>query len=308
MKKYLQIIIASKLVQAPLQLSKRIILPGFDGMPFYDVVVFFIKGLRESSLTTRASSLAFQFFLALFPSIIFLFTLIPIIPIDNFQDQLFDLIKEIMPTNAYELANETIEDLIKNKNNSLLSFGFIFALYFATNGINAMIMAFNHSYHSSKKGSFIKQRLTSFLLLFILTFLMVIAIGLIVFSNIIIKKMIAEGYISSGISLYLIDAGKFIILILLFFLGISSIYYYGNIRNTKFRFVSAGSTLATLLTIIISYGFAFYVNNFSTYNKVYGSIGTLIVIMLWLYFNSLVLLIGFELNASIQHAKKNKLT
>jgi len=300
-------ILASKIVKIPIDLSKKIILPGFDGLPIYEVILFFITGIQKNSLTTRASSLAFRFFLALFPSIIFLFALIPYIPIDNFQTQLLDLIKNILPQNAYELSIVTINDLVTDRNNSLLSFGFIFALYLASDGVNSMINAFNESYHIKEKSSFIKKRLRSLLLLFILTSLMVTAIALIVFSGVITDFLFSHNYLSNNLSFYALKFGKIIILLLLFFLGISSLYYYGNIQNQKFRFISAGSTLATVLSILLSTGFAYYVNNFSTYNKIYGSIGTLMVIMLWLYFNSLVLLIGFELNVSIKHAKE-KLT
>ncbi|PCJ25973.1 MAG: ribonuclease BN [Flavobacteriales bacterium] len=298
---------STKVVQAPLNLSKKLIIPGFDGLPIYDVVIFFVQGIQKSSLTMRASSLAFRFFLALFPSIIFLFALIPYIPIDNFREQLLALIQSILPQQANELANSTIEEVLTVKNDGLLSFGFLFALYLASDGVNSMIMAFNNSYHAIKKGSYIKRRLRSFLLLAILTLLMVTAIGLIVFSETFTMQLVHTGYLENNATIYLLKISKLILLLLLFFLGISSIYYYGNIQNNKFRFISAGSTLATLLSILLSTGFAYYVNNFSSYNKVYGSIGTLMVIMLWLYFNSLVLLIGFELNASISHAKENKL-
>ena len=135
---------------------------------------------------------------------------------------------------------------------------------------------------------------------------MIIAIGLIVFSATIINFLTSHNYITHNYILYLLEGAKFIILLMVFFTGISSIYYFGNTKKLKFRFISAGSTLATLLSILLSSGFAFYINNFGTYNKVYGSIGTLMVIMLWLYFNSLVLLLGFELNASISHAKDEK--
>ncbi|MCO6501128.1 MAG: YihY/virulence factor BrkB family protein [Vicingus serpentipes] len=296
-------IVQSKLVQTPINLSKRIILPGFDGLAVYDVILFFITGIQKNSLTTRASSLAFRFFLALFPSIIFLFALIPYIPIDNFQTQLLGLIKNVLPKNAYELSITTINDLVTDRSNSLLSFGFIFALYLASDGVNSMIIAFNESYHVKEKSSFIETRLRSLLLLFILTSLMITAIALIVFSGVITDFLLSHNYLSDNLSFYALKFGKFIILLLLFLLGISSLYYYGSIKKKKFRFISAGSTLATVLSILLSTGFAYYVNNFSTYNKIYGSIGTLMVIMLWLYFNSLVLLIGFELNASIKHAK-----
>lgn len=307
MNKFTTKIFESKLVQNPINWSKRIIIPGFDGMPLFDVVVFLVKGLQQRSLTTRASSLAFRFFLALFPAVIFLLSLLPYIPIQDFYHELLLILEELLPEEAYKTSVETIDDLFNKKHNTLLSFGFLFALYLASDGVNAMLLAFQESYHIKKKLSFIKQRLTSLLLLFILISLMVVAVGAIVFSEIIIAKLISGGLLNDGISLILLNIGKFLILLLLFLFGISSIYYIGSYGNKKFRFISAGSTLATLLTILLSSGFAFYVNNFATYNKVYGSIGTLIVIMLWLYFNSLVLLIGFELNASISHAKENKL-
>jgi membrane protein len=307
LNKFLAKILNSEIIQTPLKLSKKIILPGFDGLPIYNVISFFFEGIQKNSLTTRASSLAFRFFLALFPSIIFLFSLIPYIPIANFKVQLFELIRELLPGDAFEMASSTIEDLMTHRSEGLLSFGFLFAFYLASNGVNSMILAFNNSYHSLKKASFIETRLRSLLLLFIIIILMIIAIGLIVFSATIMNYLILNDYLSNDYIIYLFKAAKLILLLFVFFLGISSIYYFGNTRHNKFRFISAGSTLATLLSILLSSGFAYYVNNFATYNKVYGSIGTLMVIMLWLYFNSLVLLIGFELNASISHAKNEKM-
>lgn len=306
MNTILQKILASKLVQAPLNVSKRVVIPGFDGLPLYNVIVFFIEGIRKNSLTTRASSLAFRFFLAIFPSIIFLFSLVPFIPIDDFKIQLFELIKGSLPHDAYEMVSGTIEDLMYNRDGSLLSFGFLFAFYLASDGVNSMVIAFNENSHAQKKASFIETRLRSLLLLFIIIFLMIIAVGLIVFSATIINFLTSHNYITQNYIIYLLEGAKFITLLMVFFTGISSIYYFGNTKKLKFRFISAGSTLATLLSILLSSGFAFYINNFGTYNKVYGSIGTLMVIMLWLYFNSLVLLLGFELNASISHAKDEK--
>ena len=294
------------MVQAPINLSKQIVIPGFDGMPLYDVLDFFITGLQKASLSTRAASLAFRFFMALFPFILFLMSIIPYIPIENFHEQLMDLMHQLLPGNAFDMAEETINDLINKKHNTLLSFGFIFAFYLASNGVKSMINAFNQSYHSVKKINFFEKQYRAIIILVILTLLMVVAIGLSVFWNTIMTKLIAYGYLEDGALIYAIKFGKFLVLLFLFFLGISSLYYFGSLKDQKFRFISAGSTLATLLSILLSGGFAFYVNNFASYNKVYGSIGTLIVIMLWLYFNSLVLLIGFELNASIDHAKTSK--
>lgn len=305
MNKHLQKIVDSRLVQTPLNISKQLVLPGFDGLPVYDVLSFLIEGLQKNSLTTRASSLAFRFFLAIFPSIIFLFSLVPFIPIDNFKRELLELIETSLPLDAYLMVSSTIEDLMFDKDGSILSFGFLFAFYLASNGVNSMIIAFNETSHAVKKASFIETRLRSLLLLIIIVFLMVVAIGLIVFSTPIIHYLTSHHYIQ-GYAIYVLKIVKFIILLAVFFTGISSIYYIGNVKKLNFRFISAGSTLATLLSIALSSGFAFYINNFGTYNKVYGSIGTLMVIMLWLYFNSLVLLLGFELNASISHAKEEK--
>lgn len=308
MNNILQKIIDSQLVQTPLNISKRLVLPGFDGLAIFDVISFFIDGVQKNSLTTRASSLAFRFFLAIFPSIIFLFSLVPFIPIDDFKLELFELIKGSLPSDAYEMVSSTIEDLMYNRDGSILSFGFLFAFYLASNGVNSMIIAFNETSHAVKKASFIETRLRSLLILFIIVILMVIAIGLIVFSATIINFLTSNNYITHDYIIYLLKAVKLVILLSVFLTGISSIYYFGNTKKLKFRFISAGSTLATLLSILLSSGFAFYINHFGTYNKVYGSIGTLMVIMLWLYFNSLVLLLGFELNASISHAKDNKLS
>lgn len=307
MNKFLLSIYNKSFVQQPIEYSKKLVLPGFDGMPLFDVLVFLFKGLQKSSLTTRASSLAFRFFLALFPTIIFLLSLLPYIPIDTFYQELLLILEELLPDQAYQTSVDTIDDLFNKKHNTLLSFGFLFALYLASDGVNAMILAFQNTYHNPKQASFIKQRSTSLLLLIILTILMILAVGMIVFSSVIISYMISTGLMTNGLSVFLLKMGNMVILLLVFLLGISSIYYFGSMEYKKFRFITAGSTLATLLTILLSFGFAFYVNNFASYNKVYGSIGTLIVIMLWLYFNSLVLLIGYELNASIKHAKDVKL-
>lgn len=293
-----------KVVKQVIAWSKRIVLPGFDGIPLFDVVTFLIKGMQESSLTTRAAALAFRFFLAIFPALIFLLSLLPYIPIDDFYNNLLVLLEDLLPDDAFAMTKNTMDDLVHKRHDTLLSLGFIFALYFASDGVNSMIEEFNHSYHSlQKKVGFFKQRFTSFLILGILTVLMVLAIFLMIFYKVIINYLIVNEWLPADISLGSLAVIKMITLLILFFTGISSIYYFGNLKGGKFRFISAGSTLATVLAILISAGFGYYVNNFANYNKIYGSIGTLIVVLLWIYFNSLVLLIGYELNVSIAHAK-----
>lgn len=298
-RKKIERLIKFKAIHNVIKVSRKIILPGFEGLSLYIVTKFFFKGINNGTLDMRAQSLAFSFFLALFPSIIFLFTLIPYIPILNFQDSLFNLLQSLLPASAFEATEETIADILKNPRGGLLSFGFISALYFSTNGFNAMMNAFNETYHDIETRSALKQRLVSLIMVILSTLLVSVAIVLILLSELGLKTLIEK-----EIVYYLILLGKWTILIALCFCFISFNYYLGPKRKKGFRFFSPGSILATFLTILTSILFAYYVNNFGNYNKLYGSIGTLIVIMLWIYINSLILLLGFDLNASILTAKK----
>jgi len=286
------------IIKQLIQLSKEIVLPGFDGLPLYFVAKFFMKGMLRGLIATKASSMAFKFFLALFPTIIFLLTLIPHIPIENFQAELLGILEDLLPSTAYDFTQDSIVSLVTKADDGLLSFGFIFALFLATNGIDGMLAAFKDSYNISIKRNFIQQKLLSISLLFILTVLIVVSIAAIIISEYLVNFILEDGSITS----ILLLLGKWIIMASLCFFAISFIYYLGGDRSAKWRFFSAGSTLATLLVLIVSYGFGYYVDNFANYNKIYGSLGTIIVVMLWIYFNSFVLLLGFELNASIQQA------
>jgi len=284
--------------------SKHLVLPGFDGIPFYDVSLFFFKGMQKGSITQRASSLSFNFFLALFPAIIFFFTLIPYLPITNFQTTLFEILQTFLPSNAFETVKSTISDIITNKRSGLLSVGFIMTLYFATNGVNAIIEAFNHTYHTVETRSWIRQRLISLFLVIILSVLLIISILLITIGSFVLNYLVDYGILKGQLTIYLLFASRWIILLAMLFFGVSFLYYFAPAKKKTFRFISAGSTLATILTLIATLGFNYYVANFSKYNALYGSIGTLIIVLMWIYFNAIILLIGFELNASISFAKK----
>lgn len=297
-------LLALPLLRKILQWSKRISLPGFEGLPFFEAVNFFIQRLKEGELQTRARSLAFSFLLALFPAIIFIFTLIPYIPLESFQDRLLILIRDFLPSNTYEVARETIEDIIRQQRGGLLSFGFVFALYVTTDGIIALMNWFNKSYHGHKQRPGWKQRLVATGITFSLAFLVTASIGLIVVSEITYSYLEEKGIMVNLMQVILLTAGKWIILLLLCFATISLLYYLGPSKKERMRFISAGSTLATMLLVITSLAFNYFITHFAQYNKVYGSIGTLIVILLWLYINSLVLLVGYELNVSIRKARK----
>jgi len=297
MNDYLESLKDSKIIR----FSQRIVLPGFDGVPFYNVMVFFVKGLMKGALNTRATSLSFQFFLSLFPALIFLFTLIPFIPIDNFQEGLMQLIQDILPASAYDLTASTLDDIINRQRTGLLSIVFVVVLYLATNGVDAMLEAFGESIHIERKRNYFHQKGVAFILLTILTFLLILCIGLIFLSA------YTVGYlkeINNILGAYILSVSKWIIVLAMYYFAISILFYYGNVKRKNWKFFSAGSTLATIMTLILSWGFGYYVNNLALYNSLYGSIGTLIVILLLIYFNAFVILIGFELNVSIQQAGK----
>ena len=294
-----KLVIKLKLIYNIIKGSKKIKLPGFEGKSLYVVSKFFFDGMINGSLNMRASSLAFSFFLALFPSIIFLFTLIPYIPINNFQDSLFNIMQTMLPKAAFQATEETIIDIIKNPHGGLLSFGFISALYFSTNGFKAMMDAFNETYHKIETRTALAQRLVSLGMVIISTLLISIAIILIIFTEIISEKLIRV----DSLSFFFIHFAKYVILMALCLSFISINYYLGPKEKGRFQLISPGSLLATILIIFASLIFAFYVNNFGSYNKLYGSIGTLIVVMMWIYIVSLILLIGFDLNVSIKTAK-----
>ena len=288
-----------------IQLLKKIKLNSFYNLSLYDILFFFYKGVKQVSITTRASSLAFNFFLAFFPSIIVLFTLIPYIPIVNLQETLMELISTILPPHTNEIAFSTIYDIINNPRSGLLSIGFVLTIFFATNGVNSLIEAFNSSYHINESRSIIRQRLLSLGITFLLSCILMITILLIMFSKTVVNYLINTEIIENK-SIEYILFGKWLVIIIMLFVGISIIYHFGPTIKKKFKLFTPGSIISTCLIIVTSSFFNYYISNFAEYNKVYGSIGTLIIILLWMYINSIILLIGFELNASIFNAKKQK--
>jgi membrane protein len=284
--------------------AKKVSFPFLDGIPLYNVGIFFWRSIIDGALTTRASSIAFNFFIALFPAIIFLFTLIPYVPIHNFQEELFELIESLLPAGAFEALEGTVSDIIMQPRGTLLSIGFLFALYFATNGIASMMSAFDASVHNIKRRSWISQRLISVVLLFILTFLLTIAIALITFGQTALNFLVEQFASFDRFTYYILTISKWLIIIALFYFAYSFLYYLAPAKKSRWRFISAGGTLSTVLSIATLAGFTFYINHFNQYNKLYGSIGTLLIVLLLIYSLSIILLIGFELNASIHEARK----
>lgn len=285
--------------------TKVIILPGFSPLPLYTVASFFFMEISKDSLVNKASSLAYNFMLAIFPGIIFLFTLIPYIPVNGFQDQLMELISLILPGNAYLAVESTLEDIVKIQNSGLLSFGFFASLFFATNGIHTLMQTFNKSSLIIESRSWLRQRMVALTLTLLMVFALVSGLVIIIAGEYVFGYLQSETSFKDSFWVYVIDSARWLTLTLIYFITTSMLYRYGPATPKKWKFFSAGSWLATILAVLTFWGFSFYIQNFGNYNKVYGSIGTLIVIMIWLYLNSLIILIGFELNASIDLSKRS---
>jgi len=283
---------------------KKSELPGFNGAPLDTVLKLVLKGFGRGALVTRASSIAFNMLMALLPTIIFLFTLIPFIPVQNFQSDLVRIFENLMPANLYTVFESTIIDVITRKSGTLLVFMFFATIVFSTNGIHALMHAFNVSTHGFTSRTWIQQRKISIVMLFTILILFSISGMLIILSKSVVKRLVTLGLLRMSFVFYLVMVLKWILIILILFFAISTLYYFVPAKKKEFRYFSPGSILATLLFIITSLGFSAYVNNFGQYNKLYGSIGTLIVMLVWLYLNSIALLMGFELNASIKAANE----
>lgn len=278
--------------------------PFVDGLTLYDIIAKFFLGIFEGAVTNRAASIAFSFFLALFPGILFLFSLIPFIQIQGFQDEVYKMLQDVLPPTSYDVAASTIEDILNNRRSNVLGFGIVFALVFATNGINALLSNFGQSFHKMESRNFWEQWLAAFVLTLLLSVFLIAAAILITLSGNVTAYLVNKSYISETIAT-IINYSRILITLVLVLLSISIILYYGPSKSRQWRLFSPGAILAFLLVLISSGAFNVYVQNFSQYNKLYGSIGTLMVILLWIYINSIGLIIGYELNASIVSAKQD---
>jgi membrane protein len=280
----------------------KITFPGFESVPLLYVVEFFFKGLKKGALTTRASAIAFNFLLAMGPAIIFLLTIIPYLPVENFKNDFFVIMHDIMPNSVFSYFENIFAELSLKKS-GLPLFGFATAMFFATKGISSMIGAFNATYHTLETRPFFERTVVALFLVIIFFTLLFISVILIFFSKSAISFLADHSIIKTGLLLYLIVIGKWILVIGLTFLAISFLYFLAPQRKTKWKFISVGSSLATLLTLSSVLIFSYFINNFANLNQFFGSIGALIALMLWLNFIALSLLIGFELNASIKNAE-----
>lgn len=302
-KRYLFILKPARLF---IKWSKQIKFTKYNGASLYSIVKIFSNNLKKHEVLERANAVTFNFTLAIFPAIIFLFTLIPyissFIPEVN-ATSIMALMEEIMPDSMYEVVSSTVEDIVSNTRGGLLTFGFLFSLYLSTNGMMALMTAFNAIYMTRENRSVIKMRLTAIGLTFILAFVLVLAIVLLIVGQIVLTWLNDIQWLDIDDYLYtLLLITRFVAIFIVFFLAVAFIYYLGPAVHYNWSFFSWGSLVATLLCLAISYGFSYYITSFGTYNKIYGSIGALIALMIWQQLLTIVLLFGYEINASIHEA------
>ncbi|NQV40912.1 MAG: YihY/virulence factor BrkB family protein [Candidatus Marinimicrobia bacterium] len=283
--------------------AKQVSFPGFDQVPAYNVLLFFFRGIRDGRVIARAEAVSFNLVLAVFPAILFLFTLIPVIPIENFQNDLLLMIQSILPASTYVVVQRIIEDIITIKHGGLLSFGFAFALVFSTNGIVALIDAFNVSIHVEESRSWLMQRAVAFVLVVSLFFLVTIGVSLMTITHRLLDFLVLKELMIQGWLYYMVNIGKWVVILGVFYFAYSFLYFWGPAKKSQYRFISAGASLSTVLSILMTTGFGFYIDHFSRYNALYGSIGTLPIIMLMIFCYALAIIIGFELNIGIVAAR-----
>ncbi|QOI96410.1 MAG: YihY/virulence factor BrkB family protein [Flammeovirgaceae bacterium] len=289
---------------------RKIRFKRWDNVSLYKIIKLFTRNLMQDEIVGRANGVAFNFILAIFPAVIFLFTLIPyvttVVPEVNTQS-IMQFLEQMLPASMYDVISSTVLDIVSNQRGGLLTFGFLFSLYLATNGMMALMGAFNACYKTDDRRGAIKMRLIATGLTVNLAFVLFLAIILLVVGQLVlnyVQSNLGEFVWMSNVNVYLLFALRFMVIFIVFFLAVSTIYYFGPAIHYNWRFFSIGSFLATLFILLISYGFSYYITHFGTYNKVYGSIGVLIALMIWIQLITIVLLVGYELNASIHDAAR----
>jgi len=301
-----RIIIESKPITFLIEKSKKIVLPGFEGLPSYDVILFFIKQTQQIGLNERASSIAFNFLMAIPPFFIFIFTLLSNIPGSRkLYNEILIIVKTITPDQStYSVIKNVMDDFFSS-GTGLLSFGLLLALYFSSNATLTIMRTFTKSmlHIDIEKRNFIQIRWNAIKLTTLIILLVFATLFILLTQTIVINWIVEHWHIKDHISNTFFSIIQIVIIFLLIYLSIGMIYRYAPNIQKKWKIKSPGAILATILIMTFTYLFSYWVNNFATYNKVYGSIGSILILMFLVFVNSLVLLIGFELNVSINSLK-----
>lgn len=296
------IIFRSKPYHRLVERTKTLILPGFEGLPLYDVLQHFGQETKNRGLGDRARAISFNFLLAIPPFFIFLFTLVPYIPVKNIEPTLYDLAQDLTPNyNTYMIVRGMIHDFLYTHRNGLLSIAFVMGFFYSSNGVMGILRSFSKIQGAGfRKRKWWQNRLIALQLTAILVLLLLITVSLIIAQGATLRWLFNLMGIHSTLLRNVIDIARWVLIIMLFYSVNAVLYRIGAATTRKWKFITAGATVATVCMILVTVGFSWFVNNFGNYNKIYGSIGTILVLMLWIFLNSFILLVGFELNASIR--------
>ena len=295
-------IAATAPVKVIINKSKETSLPGFRGIPLFDVVKFFIAQVKTVGMTERASAIAYNLFMAIPPALIFLFTLIPLLPItQQFQEQLYGLIRDVIPGEKdHDVLIKFLKDFINKPRNGLLSLGFVLSVYFSSNAMMSIMRSFDKNYIGLKKRTGLQKRGVALKITMVLFVLVFVSVLLLIGQGQVLKVI---GINNATIRNIIVNI-RWVIIVLLFFAIISYIYRHAPAVHKKWRLINPGSILATFLMLLLTALFSWWVSHFGNFNQLYGSIGTVLILMVLIFINSLILLIGFELNVSISSLKK----
>ena len=289
------------------KILRQIKLPGFEGLSLFDLLEMYVIGIFKGALTTRASSIAFSFFTAIFPFLLFIIILIPYIPFDNFKVDFLNFLDSFLPPHTSDFFNENIfENINETRTGGLLSTVFLISMFLMANGVNAVFSAFENSYHQQINRHFIKQYIYALGVAIILVVLLILTVVGFGYVQIYLIHPILERFTAgdSVSELFWITRAKYFFFILMTYVSMATIYYFGTKDGKLSSFFSVGALFTTFLILLSSYLFGIYIENFSTYNELYGSIGALLILLFYFWLNANIILLGHELNSSLQLLKK----
>jgi membrane protein len=282
-------------------------LPFLQGLSLYELLHFYINGLITGDLSYRAAAISWSFFMALFPFALFILNLIPYIPIDNFQTDFLQFVAQAVPPNTFGAIQNIINDILHNSHSGLISTGFILSVFLMTNGVNAILSGFETSKNITIKRPYIRQYFVALCISLLLTFVLIITVSAIITFEVFIQTTILQDVLSEKISnkISLIELSRYVFVLLMIIFSIAILFKFGIKQTRKRAFITVGTLFTTFLIVLTSYFFGIWVVRFSKYNELYGSIGTLLIVMFYLWINNMILLLGFELDASIAKLKRH---
>ncbi|MGB1210397.1 membrane protein [Lacinutrix venerupis] len=308
--------IKEKLLKIPvlniiIKFLSKIKLPGFEGLSLYDLLELYVIGIAKGALTARASAIAYSFFTALFPFLLFIIIIIPSIPMDGFETDFLAFLESVLPPTTTDFFHENIFETLKGSNNNtgLLSTVLIVAVFLMANGVNALFSGFENSYHEQLTRNPFKQYFFAMGVALILSLLLILTVAVLGYFQIyVVDNTLAffreYGYESRRKTEFWASIAQYAFFVIVTFLATATLYYLGTREGRKAKFFSVGAFFTTILIMLTSYLFGVYIENFSRYNELYGSIGALLILLFYLWLNANILLLGFELNMSIMNLKK----